>query len=150
MDPQNYLQNKQDLESDIAQFSEQYQKLHRANWRLNAILILLGLVLSASVTVAGMFNQGIMAALLGVAIAFLIGIQNAFPMSDKAEFYRVIVAESQNMLLELKHTIDTKEEFEIVVLNFQTLRKHAAAGLPRGQGMEAVRNMYKELSYNPK
>jgi hypothetical protein len=40
---------------------------------------------------------------------------------------------------------DTERKFEIALKRFQALRRHAVERLPRGQGMEAVKEMTEEL-----
>jgi hypothetical protein len=135
-----------ELRGDIEEFTRKYGKRHRGNFHLNWILIVIGLLLAAGVTISGMLNQGIIAAILGVCIGFLIGLQNAFPLSEKAEFYRLVVTEAENLIFELKYEVESEQQFREVVNKFQGLRDHAAKSLPRGQGMEAVKDMYKELS----
>ncbi len=137
---------KQKLMGEINQFVETYQKRHSGNFHLNWILIVIGLLLSAGVTVAGMLNQGLIAAVLGICIGFLLGLQNAFPLGEKAEFYRLMIVEGQNLISVLNYEVDTLKEFEDSQKRFRKLRSHAAASLPKGRGMEAVKEMYKDFS----
>jgi len=41
--------------------------------------------------------------------------------------------------------VDRERRFEIAPKRFQALRRHAVEKLPRGQGMEAVKEMMEEL-----
>ena len=137
---------KQQLINEINQFVGIYQKRHSGNFHLNWILIVIGLLLSAGVTIAGMLNQGLIAAVLGICIGFLISLQNAFPLGEKAEFYRLMVTEGQNLISMLNYEVDTTKEFEDSQRRFRKLRSHAATSLPKGRGMEAIKEMYKDLS----
>jgi hypothetical protein len=144
--PTDLEPQKQKLVSELNQFVETYQKRHRGNFHLNWILILTGLLLSAGVTISGMLNQGMIAALLGICIGFLFGVQNAFPLGEKAEFYRLMVTEGQNLISILDYEVDTSKEFEDCQKRFRKLRSHAAMSLPKGRGMDAVKEMYKDIS----
>ncbi len=137
------------LREEIEQFHALFQLRHRQNYHLNWVLILVGLLLSAGVTIAGMLNYGVIAAIMGVGIGLLIGIQNAFPFSEKADFYRLVMSESWNLKTTLEYKVETNRQFTIVLNKFMKLRDHAAASLPKGQGMDAVRKMYEDLSADP-
>jgi hypothetical protein len=119
---------------------------HKLNYRGNAALIIVGLALSAGVTIAGILDYGLVAAILGVAVGYVIGVQNAFPIGEKAEFYRLIIAEGDNLISELKFEVKTEGQFLNRVNKFQKLRMYGTENLPRGQGMQAVKNFYKDMS----
>ena len=139
-------QKKQKLTGEIREFVVTYQKRHRGNFHLNWILIVVGLLLSAGVTIFGMLNQGVVAAVLGVCIGLLIGMQNAFPLGEKAEFYRLMVVEGQNLISILDYEVNTDKDFASIEKQFRKLRSHAASDLPKGKGMDAVKEMYQDLS----
>lgn len=139
-----------DLQDDIEKFLVPLRKRHLSTFRGSAALIVIGLVLSAAVTIAGILDEGLLAAILGVTIGFVIGVQNAFPIGDKAEFYRLLIVEGENLIGDLKYEVKTEKEFLSVNNRFQKLRKHSAEDLPRGQGMQAVKNLYQDLSATDK
>ncbi len=139
-------QKKQKLTGEIHDFVTIYQNRHRGNFHLNWILIVVSLLLSAGVTIFGMLNQGMVAAVLGVCIGFLIGMQNAFPLGEKAEFYRLMVVEGQNLISMLDYEVNTDKDFASIEKQFRKLRSHAASDLPKGKGMDAIKEIYQDLS----
>jgi hypothetical protein len=134
------------LGKDIEAFKKYYFRRRRMNYITYAILILLGLSMAVAITIAGIFNQGVIAAILGVGVGFIQGIQQVFPMGEKAEFYRLIVAESENLIADLRYKTTSENDFQSVLQKYQTLRIHAATSIPRGQGMETVKKMYDDLA----
>ena len=135
---------KRKLSKEIRDFADYRWKLHLFNFRLNWITIIGALALSAGVTFAGIYDDAKTAAVLGVAIFFIIGLQNAFPLSEKAEFYRIVVAESENLQDTLKYKVDSRTQLAAVLKKFETLREFAAKKRPKGREMKAVSEMYKE------
>ena len=141
------LQQRLDrLVLEIETFRRHFFRHRRMNYITYASLVLLGLAASVAITVAGILNLGLYAAILGVCVGFIQGIQQIFPMNEKAEFYRLIVAESENLIDDLKYRVLTDDELKSILTRFQTLREHAAAALPKGQGMDTVKKMYDDLA----
>jgi hypothetical protein len=134
------------LQHEIESFLVPLRRRHITTFRGNAALIIIGLALSARVTIAGILDYGLIAAILGVAIGYVIGVQNAFPIGEKAEFYRLLIAEGDNLINELKFEVKTEAQFLNRVNKFQKLRMYGAENLPRGQGMQAIKNFYEDMS----
>jgi hypothetical protein len=135
-----------ELTKEVESFRAQHVRQRKINWTFNLILIGAGILLSIAVIVAGIYDEGKIAAVLGALTAAAIAAQNAIAAGEKAEFYRVVCAEAENLLDELRYLVDTNREFETTVRTFEALRKHAATALPRGQGMEAVKRMGEDLA----
>jgi hypothetical protein len=133
------------LANDIDSFRQTYLRRQQATFWTNAAFILIGLFLSAGVSLASFYGKGDIVPLLGMSIFLLIGVQNAFPMGDKAEFYRLLVHESMNLLSDISFA-KAEDDLRLINQRFQILRKHAATALPRGRGMETVKDMYNELN----
>ena len=127
-----------ELLDEMDEFKKKYWKLHLNDFTLNWVTIIVALILTASVTVAGVYGAAQFAAVFGVGIAFLIGLQNAFPFSEKAEFYRVIVADCENLRDDLKYRMKTEHEFKQLVLKFEALREDAAKKRPKGREIQDV------------
>ena len=135
------------LMSQIVQFNQTYQNRDKDNFRGNAVILVIGLLCSLGVAATGMLDQGKIAALLGLITAFLFGLQNAFPMGEKAEFYRLLVVEGENLKNKLEFSTNTDTEFQALLEQFGKLKEIGAKALPRGKGMEAIRDMSKELGH---
>ncbi len=114
-------------------------------WVLNLIVIGAGILFSIAVIVVGLYDKGRLAALFGALTAAAIAVQNGYAAGEKAEFYRLVVAEAENLLSDLALLINTGKEFEATVKALEALRTHAAKALPRGSGMEAVKQLGADL-----
>lgn len=130
------------LKTDVTTFFDTYRFRHGKNYFTNFALVFLGIVLSVSVSAAGFGGYGKLAGILGLFITLLIALQNAFYFGEKAEFQRLVATEAENLISMLKFKVKTESDFETVLEAFLTLKKHTAANLPRGKGMEVVRDMY--------
>lgn len=139
-------EKKDELQRIIEEFVQTYLRRHKYNYLGNWIIVLIGLLLAGAVTVAGIYDKGTIAAVLGVCTAIAIGAQKAFPIGERAEFYRLVVAEGRNLTDDLKFRVKTEPEFQTLLNKWQKLRTHAAASLPRGKEMEAIKDMSADLS----
>jgi hypothetical protein len=148
MDDSNVLvdvKKIEELTQKIRAFRKDNKIKHGGNYWGNTTLIYLSIFLSASVTIAGIFDEGRLAAILGVILSILLTIQNAFPINYKAEFYRILMAEADNLLIDIEFDTMTQENFNRIKNRFKVLTKYAAVNLPKGEGLEAVRDMYKDF-----
>jgi hypothetical protein len=132
---------KKELLQEMEEFDGHVCKLHLYNYRLNVMTVYIALLLTACVTVAGVFGQAQFAAVFGVGIAFLIGVQNAFPLGEKAEFYRIVVAECYNLEDQLRYGIKTENQFKHLLHKFMALRDDAAKNRPKGREMQTLETL---------
>ena len=146
MDTDLLSQKKTQLIDEVAAFVQHAKRQKRRASRANKIIVILGLVCSFGITFLGVGGAGELAALLGAFIAVLIGFDQAFAYGEKANFYRIIVADGENLLTDLRLGVDTEEGFKKAMQKFLVLRKYGAEKLPRGKGMETVRSMSREMS----
>lgn len=70
----------------------------KINCTFNLVLIGAGILLSLGVIVAGVYDEGEIAAILGACTAAAIAAQNVIAADETAEFYRVVCAEAENVL----------------------------------------------------
>ena len=132
----------EDAKQQIVSFIAWHRLRHGQNYWLGVLLVVLGIVLALSITAAGFFNYGVLAGVLGLFVALFIALQNAFSISEKAEFQRLVFTEADNLHDLLTYRVRTQSQFDAVLDSFMTLKKHAATNLPRGKGMEVVKEMY--------
>jgi hypothetical protein len=130
------------LRQEIDSYLSVHQRRHGKNYFINAGLVAIGILLAVGVTAAGFFNYGVIAGVLGLFITLLLGFQNAFYFGEKAEFYRVVATEAENLRSALDYRVRTDADFQEILAAFLTLRKHTATNLPKGKGMEVVREIY--------
>ena len=106
--------------------------------RINSLLVGLSLVLSGSVTIAGMFNKGIVAAVFGVILAAVLGAQQAWPLSEKSFFYRVGKSEAFALKLKLEKRLLDQAGLDDIRAKFGALNTRMAAEIPRGTAVHDV------------
>ena len=141
-----FAQQKVQLEQELTRFVDSSWRQFRTNSVINTAIIVLALLCSFGVTLFGIGENGVFAALLGALIALLIALGQAFDFGGKADFYRVVHAESDNLLTRLHILTDDARELQQILQQFVVLRKYAAEKLPRGKGMEAISSMTKEMT----
>jgi len=108
---------------------------------MHSALIVLGILLGLAVTAAGFLGYGIIAGLLGLGVTLFVSLQNAFNFSDKADFYRVIHNESKILRDRLRYKVDSSEDFVALIDAFGMLRRHASEKIPKGKGIEVVKEI---------
>lgn len=74
------------LDTNVAEREVHWDERHRFYSRWNGWVVGISLFLSAAVTIAGIFDKGIVAAVLGVLLGLTIGAQQAWPLSEKGYF----------------------------------------------------------------
>lgn len=135
-EPQADKEQQQQLLRQIEAFVQTFWRLRKRNAWINTSLVVGGLVLGLGVSLAGFLNHGFLAGVLGIVITALIGLQNAFNFSERADFYHIIHNEAKALRDRLRYKVSTTQEFRTVVDELGILRNHAAKELPRGKGME--------------
>jgi hypothetical protein len=109
-------------------------------------LVVISIALSASITIVGIFNQGLTAAVLAAILSGILTFQQTFPFGEMSYFYRVGVAEAEILKLDLDTKADTLKEVESIEIKFETLIRMMAQDIPRGEALHnAIQNMRKEV-----
>ena len=112
----------------------------------NNSLIVVSIVMSIAITISGIYDQGILTAILGATLAGILAFQQAFPFGEMSFFYRVGVAEAKMLKLNLDTRADTPEEAEALGIKVETLIYKMAQDIPRGQAVhDIVSNMREEV-----
>ncbi len=144
--PLSFEAKKDSLYEEIKSFVQDYQKKWQDHNTHGNMLTIISIFISLAVTIAGFFNYSIVAALFGALSVAVLTLQNQFAETEKAGFYREVVAEGQNLMTNLKFTVKTEEDFVNTVQTFDKLRMHGATEVPKGQAMTLVNNMSKDLA----
>ena len=142
-------QLRKQLETELARYIEEMQGRRKRHGLGNNSLILASIMASAAITVAGIFGQAEIAAILGVFLTVLLSVQQAFPFGEMSFFYRNSIADLENLQTSLMFTAGTQKEVEKIAHQFAVIRKHIAQAIPRGQGQNMLQNMRDELKKTP-
>ena len=113
---------------------------------LHNSLVVISIGLSISITIAGIYDKGTLAAIFGSVLAGILVLQQAFPFGEMAYFYRVGVAEAKILLFNLETWADTTKDVKTISVKVETLIYKMAQDIPRGQAMhEAISKMRDEI-----
>ncbi|MFN6561247.1 MAG: DUF4231 domain-containing protein [Nostoc sp. ChiSLP01] len=124
-------ENYDALKKQTLGFVEYYRKCYSNNRLIHRILVVLGIFLGFSVTVAGLMDQGRLAAILGLVITLFIALQSAFNFEEKYYFYRILHVEAKSLRDRLQYMEKTnRAEFNIIFNSCQKLRRRSANGVP--------------------
>lgn len=134
------------LETVIDSYINEMQGRRKRHGLGNTSLVLASILTSAIITIAGIYDQAKIAAILGVILSVLLAVQQVFPLGEMAFFYRSSIADLENLRDSLLFTPDSQEELEKIAHQFAVIRKHIAQAIPRGQAMNTLQNMRDELT----
>lgn len=117
------------LLAEIEQFSEDSQRRYRFNNRWDIVLTGFGILLSVGVVSVGFLKRPEASAIIGALIGALVTAQKAFPVHQRAEFYRMLCAEADTLFSQSSLGLVTTST---AAQQLATLRLNFARQLPQG------------------
>ena len=142
---ENFERKKNLLKKDIGRECQHIKTKSKRYGYGNTVLVLLGIVISAAITGVSIFELGRIAAILGVILAALIAIQQAWPLGELGFFYRICAADLDTLDTSML-TVDNQVELEKTVEKFNVIKRYIAANPPRNDGLKAIQTMREELT----
>lgn len=121
----------ENLSDQIQASISEYRRLKYFNQILGGTLALTGIVLGLISTLHGINDKAKLAAGFAAASATVQAILFAYPLEGRSRFYRKLVAEGQNLLLDLDIKQFSEEELKLLE-QVKSLRSRAAAEEPEG------------------
>lgn len=140
-----WLTKCEEQKQKIDQLTKDIGNREQQTWVVSSGSVILSALLSLGVAGTGLVGLPQLAPFLGLITALLIGLENAFAFGEKHAFYAAVRAEGENLLTTLEAEVRTEAEFLQVVEKFKSLRKFGDEKVPRGQGMNAIKDLGKEL-----
>jgi hypothetical protein len=123
----------------------EYRRLKYFNQILGSTLALTGILLGLASTLYGLNNNTKLAAGFAAGSATVQAILFAYPLDSRSKFYRKLVADGQNLLLDLD--IDKLSEKELKLLEgVKSLRSRAAAEEPEGTVPENLEDIEQSIA----
>jgi hypothetical protein len=103
---------------------------HRLNFntRWDNLLNVAGILLSVAIIASGVFHQSEWTTILGGLVAAIVTAQRAFPFGPRAQFYRVLVGQTANLITDIR----AGTQLSTVATTLKSLRLDFAQQLPRG------------------
>lgn len=125
------------LPQEVQDFRDLCFKRYRFNNRFDVILSVAGIGLGVAIVAAGTYKNGNLGAILGAAVTAIVSAQRAFPFNQRAQFYRSLVGQSENLKSSVEYNLISVAD---AVKVLETLRLDFAQQLPRGTTSDAPKN----------
>ena len=122
---------RKNLEEDIKQLTQEVTQLRRINRNWDGALTITTIVLTLVITFVSTFDRideqdkKIATGIIGGVIVAIQSIGNAFPVKQRAGSYRILQAQANNLLTDVKYVEDTAE-LKSIESQFYLLRNDAA------------------------
>ena len=122
---------RKNLEEDIKQLTQEVTQLRRINRNWDGALTITTIILTLVITLLSTFDRideqdkKIATGIIGGVIVAIQSIGNAFPVKQRAGSYRVLQAQANNLLTDVKYVEDTAE-LKSIESQFYLLRNDAA------------------------
>jgi len=110
----NYEEKYQYLDDFISQKIDYHQRQAKLYQYTNRLLVFTGIILSACVTIAGILDQALLAAVISVLTGVTIAVQNAYNYSENIRFHRSLLAQYSRLYTNLK--IEVNNEAQLIML----------------------------------
>jgi hypothetical protein len=118
-----------DLLKELDMFTIDCQKRYRFNSRSDTAINISGIGVSVAIVLAGVLEMPKTSAVLGGVVGALVSAQRAFPFAQRANFYRNLVGQVQNLRTETRQALTSIKDS---VKALGALRLDYAQQLPRG------------------
>jgi hypothetical protein len=125
------------LSAEIQTFRDLCAKRYFFNNNFDVALTVIGVSLGVAVVAAGVYRESELGAILGAVVTGIVSVQRAFPFTQRAQFYRSLVGQSENLKSSLDYSLITIAD---AVKVLETLRLDFAQQLPRGTTSDAPKN----------
>ncbi|MCC3406321.1 MAG: hypothetical protein JGK17_12165 [Microcoleus sp. PH2017_10_PVI_O_A] len=122
---------RKDLENEVKELTQEMTRLRRINRNWDGGLTISTIVLTLVITLLSTWDRideqdkKIATGILGGAIVAIQSIGNAFPVKQRAGAYRILQAQANNLLTDVKY-VEGTEELKAIESQFYLLRSDAA------------------------
>lgn len=141
----NLLQEPKPLSDQIQAAIVEYRRLKYFNQILGGTLALTGILPGLVSTLHGINNEAKLAAGFAAGSATVQAILFAYPLENRSRFYRKLVADGQNLLLDANVKQFTEDELKLLE-SVKSLRSRAAAEEPEGKMPENLEEIEKSIA----
>jgi hypothetical protein len=126
---------KDGLLDEIRFFHAECRRRYKFNNFWDNVLNIAGLLLSVSIVAAGILRWGAISAILGAMVAAIVTAQRAYPFGQRANFYRILIGQSENIETDVRQRLLSKQQAVDIL---KSLRLDFAQQFPRGSGFRAA------------
>jgi hypothetical protein len=125
------------LAKEIQDFRDLCAKRYQFNNLFDVALSVAGIGLGVTIVAAGTYKNSELGAILGAVVTAIVSAQRAFPFTQRAQFYRSLIGQAENLKSSLDYNLITATD---AVKVLETLRLDFAQQLPRGTTSDAPKN----------
>jgi hypothetical protein len=128
---QDFQDQRQNLQNQIEKLTHDTSRLRRINGSWDASLTITTIILTLMITILTSLNQideqnkKVTTSILGAVIVNIQAIGNAFPVKQKAGSYRLIQAQTSNLLIDVQY-VEKMEELKNISSQFRQLSIESA------------------------
>jgi hypothetical protein len=120
-----------DLHKQIESFLAFSWERHRLNYWLGAFATLAAIILGLAITVAGVLNHSLIAAILGAVVSALLSIQNAFKFIEKSNHWERKHNDAKALRDRLTYKVKEEREFQELVDSWLHLKADLVEKMPQ-------------------
>jgi hypothetical protein len=124
-------EKRKDLEKEVKELTQEMTRLRRINRNWDGGLTITTIVLTLIITLLSTWDRideqdkKIATGIIGGVIVAIQSIGNAFPVKQRAGAYRILQAQANNLLTDVKY-VEGTEELQALESQFYLLRSDAA------------------------
>ena len=142
---------------ELSSLTEQVSEMIKVNEKLamsdaskNSALLLLGVILSALISIVGILgaanllvfggtelNGNVVSAILGVVVAAIITVQNTYRLAERSRFQRQVAGDARKLFMELVFVVDDNDKFQAALKEYQRLSDRSVRDFPTARELEA-------------
>lgn len=122
---------RQNLEKEVKELTQEMTRLRRINRSWDAGLTIATIILTLAITILSTLDgineqdKKLATGIIGGVIVAIQSIGNAFPVKQRAGSYRILQAQANNLLTDVKY-VENTEELKAIESQFYLLRNDAA------------------------
>ena len=145
--PQVTVAQRSKLESAILGFQQSAEKERDFYSRLATALTVAGLLLALGAGIASFMSWSKAAGIASIVVGAVIAAPKAFPVNERAEFNRILSAQSYSLLQETRLQLSmTEVEYNSTLKRLSLLGQYATDKFPtNGNSTQAVQDLLKDL-----
>jgi hypothetical protein len=111
-------------------------------------LVLAGIVLAVMAALAGFLRKSLVAGILSIVVSAVVGVPKAFPITQRAEYYRALFGQSSTLFVQSQLRLNpTEADYNEFVRNIQVLSEYETNKFPSGGDVaENTVNLIKDIA----
>ena len=116
---------------------------------LSTAILIGGIVLAAATAIASFLRASILAGILSIIVSAMLTVPKLFPISERAEYYRVLFAQSSSLVVQNQLKLHpTIADYNAIARSLQVLSDYEINKFPAGNISDNTQQLIKDLEVN--